>query len=129
MEPHEYSEVISKALARVELVDPDHLYVPGKAVILYDRWENAKSEEGGGREEEEEAAIEAKMEIVDEGEKDDFGDILFDYGRPAETIALADDGTAEILRTIELGDRMLADHMVKAYRASIKTILDAETNE
>jgi hypothetical protein len=108
MTVEEIKQELEAAFDRVELKDPDHLYVPGKVLHMYDLW----SKEGYGEVEEE--------EISEEETKD--GERISNTTRTAER-AHVTDGTSESLRYIELDSRMMMDHMSPGYRSSIKALL------
>ncbi len=80
---------LDSSLAKVELRDSDHLYVPGKAVVLYDLWELEEKKES----QREEASDAEKLDI------------------PTAEDAIISDGTCDVLRYIELDGRMFDDHM------------------
>jgi len=92
---------LDSSLARVELRDSDHLYVPGKAVVLYDLWELEEKKES----QREETSDSEELNI------------------PTAEDAIISDGTCDVLRYIELDGRMFDDHMAPAYRSSIAAIL------
>jgi hypothetical protein len=110
MSVDEIKQELEAAFDRVELKDPDHLYVPGKVLHMYDLW----SKEGYGEVEEGEGILE---EETKDGER-----ISNTSTRTAER-AHVTDGTSESLRYIELDSRMMMDHMSPGYRSSIKALL------
>ncbi|CAB9500604.1 Sn1-specific diacylglycerol lipase alpha [Seminavis robusta] len=100
---------IQVALEGSKIDDPEHLYVAGKVVHMFDEW----SKEGYGDR--------SDYETVD---KD------FDESKKvatAEKIYVAD-ASATVLRIIEIDDRMMTDHMSPGYRASIKSLLAKADN-
>jgi hypothetical protein len=88
------------AYAKVDLKDPDHLYVPGKVIHMYDLW----SKEGYGQE------VNATNA---EGNTN---------RRVAERVHVSN-GTSNVLRYIEIDSRMTSDHYSDAYRKSIRDLL------
>ena len=98
---------LNQAFDKVGLRDPDHLYVPGKVIHMYDMW----SKENYGQ-------------VNDPSVKD------FNNSNEACTIvrtaerAQMTNGTSRALRTIELDSRFLSDHLSPAYRSSIRSLLD-----
>ena len=118
MSADEIKEGMEDAFEKVDLKDPDHLYVAGQVYHMYDLW----SKEGYDDVEEaveKEASDEAKEDIDQaEAEKD-----LLSV-RTAEK-AYAGHGASSVLRFIELDSRMLTDHLSPAYRSSLRAILSS----
>ena len=101
MTAEQIQESILNALEKVDIDDPDHLYVAGRVVHMYDQW----TKEGYGN----------KSDY--EGEDDETKIV-----KTAEKVYTAD-GSAKVLRLIEIDDRMITDHMSAAYRASFQAML------
>jgi hypothetical protein len=99
MTAEELRKDTNEAFEKVELRDPEHLYVPGKVLHLYDLW----SKDGY-----------AKVPDDDESGKG--------YLKTAER-AILGAGTSKMLRFIELDDRMINDHMSEGYRRSLAALL------
>jgi Lipase (class 3) len=99
----EIKDGLYEAFKKVELRDPDHLYVPGRVIHLYDLWtkeSNSKS-------------------------------LTQDENSPPVTLKTAEkaqitDGTSFALRAIELDSRFLDDHLCPGYRSSIRSFLISE---
>jgi hypothetical protein len=106
MTEQEISDGFDETFDKVELRDPDHLYVPGRVIQMYDLW--SKKDYGAERQREK--------------EEDDTALPVDDLLRPAERVMVTD-GASNVLRSIEIDARMLSDHMAPAYRSSIRTLL------
>ncbi|KAI2507140.1 lipase [Fragilaria crotonensis] len=102
----EIMQGLNQAFDKVDLRDPDHLYVPGKVIHMYDMW----SKENYGKVED--------SSVADETEPNSIKAV-----RTAER-AQWTDGTSRALRTIELDSRFLSDHLSPSYRSSIRCLLD-----
>lgn len=122
MNADEIANEINDALEKTELRDPDHLYVPGSVILMYDLWE-------------EEQDRQKKQEQTKASQKD-FSNVLIDLmkrvqdtdvhpngvdmnGAPTAKEAVLCDGTCKALRFIELDGRLIDDHMAPQYRSSI----------
>jgi hypothetical protein len=108
MSMDEMTEGLSKAFEKVELRDPDHLYVPGKVMHMYDLWSKTD------------------YDIVEDAVEDAMGDEddKLKGVRTAEGAQITD-GTSKMLRTIDLDSRFMLDHLAPAYRSSIRSLLDS----
>ena len=105
---------------RVELKDPDHLYVPGNVLLMYDLW----SKEGYG--EQPSVAPEPMPTLEADNQNTTVvspleGNMTMAH-RTAERVHVTD-GTTLPLRYIELDSRMMSDHLAPGYRSSIKSLL------
>lgn len=87
--------VMDQARNQIELDKPDHLYVPGKVLHMYDHWVKSNS-------------VNNAAEALN--------------SRTVESLLLTD-GTSDSLRYVEINGRMLSDHLSPAYRSNIRTIL------
>lgn len=110
MSSHEIKKGWKTSIELVGVDDPDHLFVPGRVLHMYDLW----SKPGYGL---------SKNSSVPEPAD---GLLLDSLIHPAERV-LVTDGTSLVLRTIEMDGRMLADHMAPAYRSSIRTLFGGKT--
>ena len=117
----EIASALENALEQTsDLHDPDHLYVPGKVVLLYNLWEKEQEQmEQGQKETQEFTSI---LNDWIEGLKDADVHADIELGSVAEEAILCD-GTSKALSFIELDGRLLDDHMAPQYRASIANIL------
>ena len=108
MSMDEMTEGLSKVFEKVELRDPDHLYVPGKVMHMYDLWSKTD------------------YDIVEDAVEDAMGDEddKLKGVRTAEGAQITD-GTSKMLRTIDLDSRFMLDHLAPAYRSSIRSLLDS----
>jgi pimeloyl-ACP methyl ester carboxylesterase len=88
------------AYAKVDLKDPDHLYVPGKVIHMYDLWSKEGYEQG-----------------VNASNAEGNANL-----RVAERVHVSN-GTSNVLRYIEIDSRMTSDHYSEAYRKSIRDLL------
>jgi hypothetical protein len=111
----EIRAAMTAANAKVELKDPDHLYVAGRVIQMYDLW----SKEGYGQVSvaDKEGAHPSKLSnnTIPETETEQ-------NTRTAERVNV-DNGASSILRYIELDSRMLTDHLSPAYRSSLNNLL------
>jgi hypothetical protein len=110
---------MDQAFDSVELRNPDHLYVPGKVIQMYDLWSKQADDKGDPSMEDgvkfEQLSGSETMASSDNSTKAE--------GRTAEG-AMVTDGTSKVLRSIELDSRFLSDHLAPGYRSSIRTLLD-----
>jgi Lipase (class 3) len=105
LKPAEIRAAIEGPLNQFVIDDPDHLYVAGKVVHMYDEW--------------------SKENYSDRSHYENVGK-SFDESKKvptAERLYTAD-GTARPLRVIEIDDRMMSDHTSAGYRSSIRSLLD-----
>jgi len=107
----EFMNVIEKATAATsdddEEDDEDHLYVPGKVVLMYNDWADKRD---------------------DDDDDDDLKQVTANepaIPKGSESVAnraVVCDGTAKALRFIEFNSRMVEDHMAKDYKASLRRV-------
>jgi hypothetical protein len=100
MTSDEVKEAMKAAHDMVELRHPDHLYVPGRVLIMHEHWQE---------------------EVVSAGQE---------YAlKPVADLNLyctVTDGTAEVLRSVEIdGYRMFSDHTTAMYYASIESLISS----
>lgn len=114
MTADEISEGLDEAISKVDLYDPDHLYVPGRVIQMYDLW----SKEGYG------AQRSAEDTSTETGSLPQLFDTLL---RPAERVCVTD-GASNVLRAIEVEGRMLSDHMAPSYRSSLQALLSTPSD-
>jgi hypothetical protein len=112
---------MDQAFDSVELRNPDHLYLPGKVIQMYDLWSKQADEK-------EDPSIDGDLTL--ESDHPSGNEIMASTdnsttteGRTAEG-AMITDGTSKVLRSIELDSRFLSDHMAPGYRSSIRALLD-----
>lgn len=103
MEASEFVAMRDKVMDQVELRDPDHLYVPGKTLILYDKFKKKPNGKQGDKD-------------AENGNDE----------TTAEGLVLSKDGTCAVLRMVLLDDRSITDHLSPSYRSSIKALLTPE---
>jgi hypothetical protein len=116
MSAEEVGAAMDKAYEAVELRDPDHLYVPGKVIHMYDLWSKDEA-----------AEVDAKLDEVAREANATLAEEALEEIRSAERIYVAD-GASNLLRYIEIDARMLTDHLSPAYRSSIKALLSTQTS-
>ena len=142
----EIRTAMADAYDKVDLLDPDHLYVPGKVVHMYDLWSkedygkrrSPKTAPASRNNPDSVAGVNGETLILDDGEvlsndntqkarsrstiSDPVTASPVEYLRTAERIHIAD-GTSDVLRYIEIDERMVSDHLVPSYRNSIRDLL------
>merc|ERR1712194_763972 len=126
MSADEVVSEINSALEREDLKDPDHLYVPGKVVLMYDLWEKEMGKEEN-RESEHEFTnfLSDWMPRLQDTGLHSRNVVKLEQPTSAEEAVLCMDGTCKALRFIELDGRLLDDHMSPQYRSSIANILSS----
>jgi hypothetical protein len=100
----EIKNAMNEAFSRVDLRDPDHLFVPGRVIHMYDLWTKDCNSKSLKREENS-----VPVTIIKTAEK-----------------AQITDGTSMALRAIELDSRFLDDHLCPGYRSSIQSLLNSQ---
>ena len=130
MSANEITSELDSALEKVELDDPDHLYVPGKVVVMYDLWEKQQQREEEGEREESQKDVASVLAdwAIRLKDSDVHSDTSKASGIPAAGEAVLCDGTCKALRFIELDGRLLDDHMAPQYRSSIANILSSRNS-
>jgi len=99
MTSEEVKVAMEAAHDSVELRHPDHLYVPGKVLLVYEHWQDEVLSEDGEND---------KLKPV--------GDI--------KHYCSVSDGTMAVLRFFEIdGYRQLSDHITASYYASIESLM------
>lgn len=123
MSADEVFSELDKILDCDDLIDPDHLYVPGKVVLLFDPWgEGGVGTVGKSNETFSLASFVKNLreQLNDNNMRLNNDDVKQNEAKEA---VLCPDGSCKALRFIELDGRMLDDHMAPPYRASIANIL------
>lgn len=130
MSVEEMVSTMADAIACDDGSDPDHLYVPGKVLVLYDLWEKEqlKQEEGRRKESTTDYATILKQWVQHLKEADTLRSIdkVDAKNIPMAEEAILSDGTCKALRLIEFDGRLIDDHLAPAYRSSIANILSSE---
>ena len=132
MSVEEIVSAIADAIACDDDHDKDHLYVPGRVLVLYDLWEKEQqrmllenSQKGNSKDY---ATIMKEwvqyLKEVDDPTSIDDADAKKKNIPVAEEVILTD-GACNALRLIELDGRLLDDHLAPAYRSSIANILSS----
>jgi hypothetical protein len=123
MSADEIKQGMEDAFEKVDMTDPDHLYVAGTVFHMYDLWSKT------GYDQEVEATIE--KEALDKAQEGGGGSGSIHQSeaekdlsnvRTAEKVYKGQ-GISNVLRFIELDARMLTDHLSPAYRSSLRTLL------
>ncbi len=132
MSVEEYVSAITDAISRSDDHDPDHLYVPGKVLVLYDLWEKEQLLEDGRKESNKDYATILKEWVQHLKEEDTLRSSIDDDG-DSKTASVAEeavvtDGTCKALRLIEFDSRLVDDHLASSYRTSIANILSSMGN-
>jgi len=132
MSVEEIVSTIADAIASGDDRDPDHLYVPGKVLVLYDLWEKEqlKQEEDRRNESAKNFATILKEWVQQLKEADTLRSIdeVDAKNIPMAEEAILSDGTCKALRLIEFDGRLIDDHLAPAYRSSIANILSSINN-
>ncbi len=128
----EYVSAITDAISRSDDHDPDHLYVPGKVLLLYDLWEKEQVLEDGRKESNKDYATILKEWLQHLKEEDTLRSIDDDDANAKNATvaeeAIVSDGTCKALRLIEFDSRLVDDHLASSYRSSIANILSSMGN-
>ena len=100
----EIKEAMKSAHDMVELRHPDHLYVPGRVLLMHEHWQD---------------------EVVKTGQENTLTPVAY-----LKHYCSITDGTANVLRFIEIdGYRMLSDHTTASYYASIDSLIKGDKSE
>jgi len=123
-------EVISEldnAIEREDEEDPDHLYVPGKVVLMYDLWEKEQRKDQKEEESEKDFINFVKEMLPRLKDTNLHSNSVEDLklSTSAKEAILCMDGTCKALQFIELDGRLIDDHMSPQYRSSIARILSS----
>jgi len=129
MDEDELAAELDVALERTDLRDPDHLYVPGKVVVMYDLWEKEQNRMQKQQTETEKDFTNILKDWMQTVKKADVhsSDVDLSNISTAEEAILCD-GTCKALRYIELDGRLIDDHMAPNYRSSIANILSSRNS-
>ncbi|KAG7345936.1 lipase class 3 [Nitzschia inconspicua] len=89
--------------------DKDHLYVPGRVILMYDEWSQHSNE-----------TVDDKAKTTDEAPAEEE-----QYANHVADRAVVCNGTAQPLQYIEFDSRLLEDHMTEDYKSSIRKVTSA----
>ena len=89
--------------------DKDHLYVPGKVVLMYDEWGQHTNITNDG-------------DNNNQNQQEVFANHVADK-------AIVCNGAAQPLQYIEFDSRLLDDHMTEDYKSSIRNVLSSMENK
>mmetsp|Transcript_18475 Transcript_18475/g.39967 ORF Transcript_18475/g.39967 Transcript_18475/m.39967 type:complete len:605 (+) Transcript_18475:343-2157(+) len=125
MSADEVTLELDKSLKRSELQDPDHLYLPGKVIVMYDLWEKEQQKLQDQKESQRDYSTILKdwMQTMNDANMHSTDVDLKNITTAEEAILC--DGTCKALRFIELDGRLIDDHMAPQYRSSIANILSS----
>lgn len=110
-----------QAFDKVELRDPDHLYVPGKVIQMYNLCAKQDYENL------DEAMDQELDEMNDRHDETASQDMPLRGVLQTAEIAQITDGTSRGLRSIELNSRLLSDHLAPTYRRSIQSLMGSSS--
>jgi hypothetical protein len=120
MTQEEVTEAMALAHDRIGLVDPQHLYVPGRVIVMYENWKDddanacdgsSSSSSSGGRD----SNANANANTTD------------DERHPNIEHSVVSDGTMKALRFFEFDKaRMLTDHLTTSYYNSVNALVSKQ---
>ena len=121
---------LDKAIPKEGVDDPDHLYVPGKVILMYDLWEKEESEHTGESEKDFANLVKdwAPRLTIDNLQSKNIAQVE-QCTSVAKKAVLCMDGTCKALRFIELDGRLIDDHMAPQYRSSIANLITSGNKE
>uniref|UniRef100_A0A7S2UFL9 sn-1-specific diacylglycerol lipase n=1 Tax=Attheya septentrionalis TaxID=420275 RepID=A0A7S2UFL9_9STRA len=100
---------MTQALETVEVSDPDHLYVPGRVIMMYETWDTPETDQKYWNE-----STKMKESPVKQP-------------RNGNVESFVTDGMTEILRLFEVDEfRMFTDHLTSSYSSSIERLSKSE---
>ncbi|CAJ1966276.1 unnamed protein product [Cylindrotheca closterium] len=105
MSSEEGLKLLKKAQTMVSHDDPDHLYIAGEVMLLYQKWQDRRKMSKGKEAESEEKAAD---EIVPEPKLPGY--------------CVLTDGFAEPLSMIEISNEMVGDHLCGSHRIIIDSL-------
>jgi hypothetical protein len=110
MTAQETKKAMKKCIAKLNESDPDFLYVPGRVIHMFDLWSKTNYGETEQRVEQKanETTIDSEIDTVKTAEQ------VYDG-----------DGTSDVLKIIEIDERMVPDHLSMGYRDSIRSLLSS----
>jgi hypothetical protein len=120
MTQEEVTEAMAMAHDRIGLVDPQHLYVPGRVIVMYENWNtrnDANSGDGNSR------RGDCNGKEANTGATDDTG------GQRNVNIehSVVSDGTMKALRFFEIDKaRMITDHLTASYYKSVNALVSKQ---
>lgn len=118
MSPEEAFAVLAKAQETVPLDDPNHLYVPGKVLLMFDKYQDRKKLKEMEKEKEE-VTSSIKGRIQWKKSKEDVGGLP--EGPPS--FCVVTDPITAALRVIEMHKDMVSDHLQDAYIQRVAAVL------
>jgi hypothetical protein len=123
MSQQEVTDAMTMAHDRIGLLDQQHLYLPGRVIVMYENWKqpddnlNAIVNSTGGGE---------------DGDQDDRGGDDDDDKGPYINIehCVVADGTMKALRFFEIDkSRMITDHLTASYYNSVNALVSKEQQQ
>ena len=113
---------VVEAIGSTGVEDPDHLYVPGRVLLMYAPWQDGRKSEGD--------SVQVNVLGTIRGWLNEFESELHPNKEESETpvgdreiLAIECCGTSDALRFVELCEVLIEDHMASEYRASIASFL------
>jgi hypothetical protein len=101
---------MAQALETVEISDPDHLYVPGRVIMMYETWDIPETADQTSDWNESTKIKESPVKP-----------------RNGKIESFVTDGMTEILRLFEIDEfRMFTDHLTSSYSSSIQCLSKSE---
>lgn len=108
MNATEITQAMTECIKKLDVLDPDFLYVPGRILHMYDLWSKKSCKEAEEEKEKQVKDVELEDETVKTAER------LYEGN-----------GAAKTLKIIEVDERMVLDHLADGYRGSIRSLLSS----
>jgi len=126
----ELSSAWEDAQHMVELRHPDHLYVPGRVLLMFEDWEAATAVTAADIDEEERTVAEDKKEEESSSSRGEEGGKLLGATTPYTSChCTVTDGCSSVLRWLEIdGYRSLGDHTTAAYYSRFDALLGSTSS-
>lgn len=115
MSIQEIQEAVEECIEKLDVSDPDFLYVPGRVVHMYNLWSKKDYEEA---EKETENQAEDGMDAESDVELNE------EMVKTAERV-YESNGTSRVLKIFEVDERMVLDHLSEGYRGSIRSLMSS----
>jgi hypothetical protein len=106
---------------RIGLVNPQHLYVPGRVIVMYENWKRDDANTGDGGSSSGGGAGDSNANEASTGAADDKGYVNIEHS------VVFSDGTMKPLRFFEIDKaRMLTDHLTASYYNSVNALVSKQ---
>jgi hypothetical protein len=114
-------EEVTKAMAmahdRIGLVDPQHLYVPGRVIVMYENWHQDDANAGDSRSSGARGGNNSGNDATTGATNDDKRHRNMNH-------SAVSDGTMKALRFFEIDKaRMITDHLTASYYSSVNALV------